>query len=380
MAELSYPPCLRSGCRSPEGHPNCKCWSDKTESQMAALGYKESGSTKGMTKNSYGQFDKPYIGGYAHGGEVSFDDIGPHHNEDCPHFASGGQVEENQEFASNPDLSLDHAIINHGLLHALTKTGHSKSEDPTRVVSDHRDAARRGRRELQTHSKNLFSQHKDHRIDSDDAHGDALGAHLDDLQANPAQALDVGGTLGMQAPTHAAALGAKTAAAMNYFQGIKPKSQQFSPLDEPTPPSKSDTAHYRRQLGVAERPQSVLQSMKDGMTSPEDLATLHAIYPKLAQAMQGHATEALIEAKTKGTEIPYKQKMTLSMMLGQPLDSTMTQPTMMAIIQANGGAQSAQAPQKGGKKSGMTATTLKAVEKADSLALTPLQKIQADDK
>ena len=350
-------------CRNPncasygKSHPNCKCGPPSFSAQSRSLEYAE-------------------------GGIIHFCQDGQAHDSGCEHYASGGQVEENHEFASQPDLSLDHAIVSHGLLHALTKTGHSKSEDPTRVLSDHRDAARRGRSELQAHSKNLFSQHKDHRIDSDDAHGDALGAHLDDLQANPSQALDVGGSLGEQAPAHAAALGAKTATAMNYFQGIKPKSQQFSPLDEPTPPSKSDIAHYRRQLAIAQKPQAVIQGMRDGTTSPDDLATLHAIYPKLAQTMQNQAGEALIDAKTNGTEIPYKQKMTLSMMLGQPLDSTMTQGAMMAIIQANGGAKSEQnpAPQKGGKKSGATAATLKAIDKADNMALTPLQKIQSADK
>lgn len=361
-------PCLNGQC-SHYGTPHygCKCYEGSGEEGAAPSPGFEQGH---------------YMGAYAQGGAVHFCSETRAHKPDCEFYSDGGQVEENQEFASHPDLSLDHAIVNHGLLHALTKTGHSRSEDPTRVLVDHRDAARRGRRELQGHSKNLFSQHKDHRIDSDDAHADALGAHLDDLEMNPTKALDVGGALGEQAPAHAAALGAKTATVMNHFRAMKPKSQQFQPIDEVQPPSKEDQANYKRQLAIAQRPQSVIQGMRDGTTSPDDLATLHAIYPKLAQTMQNQAGEALIDAKTNGTEIPYKQKMTLSMMLGQPLDSTMTQGAMMAIIQANGGAKSEQnpEPQKGGKKSGATAATLKAIDKADNMALTPLQKIQTDSK
>jgi hypothetical protein len=56
---------------------------------------------------------------------------------------------------------------------------------------------------------------------------------------------------------------------------------------------------------------------------------------------------------------------------------------MMAIIQANGGAKSEQnptPPKMGHKSGGATAATLKAIDKADNMALTPLQKIQTDSK
>src|ERR1700722_6163031 len=243
-------PCLNGQCKSYGApHYGCKCYEGSGEEGAAPSPGFEQGH---------------YMGAYAQGGAVHFCSETRAHKPDCEFFAEGGQVEENHEFASQPDLSLDHAVVNHGLLHALTKTGHSKSEDPGRVLSDHMDAARRGRRELKDHSKNLFSQHKDHIVHDGEEHADALGAHLDDLEMNPAKALDVGGSLGEQAPAHGAALAAKLATTMNYFKTMKPKSQQFSPLDEVAQPSKADQANYKRQLAVAQRPQAIIQHMRHG--------------------------------------------------------------------------------------------------------------------
>src|SRR5665213_2708296 len=98
--------CRNPSCKSyGKSHPNCKCGAPPSlRSQYKALEY-------------------------AKGGQVHFcSTISPHH-EDFEHYAEGGQVEANQEFEQNPDLSLDHSIVAHGLLHLLTKTGHSRSED-----------------------------------------------------------------------------------------------------------------------------------------------------------------------------------------------------------------------------------------------------------
>lgn len=368
MTDLKYPPCLNPNCSNGgKSHPNCRCWGDYTESQMAAKGFKESGSTKTQV---------PYIGAYADGGEVHYCSMMKPHQESCEYFADGGQVEANQEFLSNPPLAVDHAIAHHGLLHALTKTGHSRSDNEQKPTEDFVDASKRGRKSVSNHMEHHFDK-KHENVESNPHEVEALKNHLDSIRENPSQLLDVGGNLNL--PDHQAALGAKAATAYNYLSSLKPSQAQSSPLDEPMPVDKMSEAHYNRQLSVAQSPLAILGRIKNGSVQPDDLQTLKTLYPHLAQSIQSKAGESLIDAKTKDTEIPYKHKMGLSMLLGQPLDSTMTLDAMQAIIHsAPGIPESEQAPL--GKKEGATAQTQKTISKVDDLYKTPLEDIQTDKR
>ena len=226
-------------CRNPNcknvgrSHPNCKCGVPSFAAQSRALEYDAEG----------GEVGRHFC---AHDGT---------HEMNCEHFAEGGQVEANQEFEAHPGLALDHAIVAHGLLHALTRTGHSKSENMNKPAEDFRDHANRGRKAVKSHADAHFQPKPEHPA-VDKSEIEALRSHLDSIRENPAQLLDSPGLPGL--PAHNAALGAKAAAASEYFDALKPKQTIPGPLDDTTPPDKLSDQNYRRQLGIAERPLSIL--------------------------------------------------------------------------------------------------------------------------
>lgn len=312
---------------------------------------------------------------YAEGGEVGnhCDTHQPHH-ESCEHYADGSTIQANHDFENHPDLTLDHAIANHGLLHTLTKSGHSKSENQNKPTEELIDHASRGRKSLKSHTEHHFDHKHEHpEVGKDEI--SALKSHLDSIRENPSQLLDTGGFPGF--PKHSAALGAKAAAASDYFDALKPKQAKPGPLDPAVPPSKLSEQSYNRQLGIAEKPLSILEKVRNGTVLPSDMQTLNTLYPELAHSILTKAYESLVSAKTSGTKISYKHKMGLSLLLGQPLDATMTQPAMQAIMKANAGAQTeSQGPAGPHAKSGATAETQKTIKGVDNLYKTSLEKIQ----
>jgi hypothetical protein len=311
---------------------------------------------------------------YDEGGEVHHCESHQAHDPSCEHFADGGTIQANHDFENHPGLAIDHAIAHHGLLHALTKLGHSKSENPNKPSEDFHDHTQRGRKSLKHHAENHFNpKHELPEAHKDEA--SALRAHLDSIRENPSQLLDTGGFDDL--PAHSAALGAKAATVSDYMDTIRPKQAKPGPLDPTVPPDKMAEQSYRRQLGIAERPLSILEKVRSGTILPSDLQTLNTLYPDLAQSIQKQAFEALVNAKTNGTKISRAHKQGLSFLLGQPLDATMTQPAMAAIMRANAGAQteSQGAPSK---RSGATEATQKSMAKVDDLYRTQLERIQAE--
>ncbi len=325
-----YAPCINPSCKSyGKSHPNCRCYAGP-----------------GGTSLENGMF--------AHGGQVGHYCLSNKaHDPACEHY-------------EHPQDTLENSVVHHGLLHTLTKTGKTRSEDPNKTMMDHRDASNKGHKKHKEHMQNVFE--KSHRSDADPKNIKALKEHLDKLDQNPEAMLDAGGDL---PDVHAAQLGAFTGTATNYLKGLKPKQNQNSPLDTIMPVDKRDNAVYNRHLGLAENPMSILSHVKDGTLLPSDLMTLKALYPGLAKSMGEKGFEALVNAQNDGKTIPYKQKQSLSLLLGQPLDSTMSPQNMQAIIKSQGQqqAQQQQKAQKPKKASGVELNQLNKVNAMDATAL-----------
>lgn len=342
---MSFTPdyvCSNPNCKSyGRRHPNCRCESPGQQ--------------------------------YAEGGEVHFCSKQSPHNPECEHFAEGGEVQDNLEFQNNPDLAIDHAVLNNGLLHTLSKSGFTRSEEPGRAGSDLLDTSRRGRSTLKSHSASILEP-KTPRMNGDLQRANALQEKLDMLNANPETALNIGGDLGDTLPAHHAAIAAKAATAMNYLQSIKPQPTQAGPLDAVIPPGESKQKHYRRQLEIAENPSLIYQHAKDGSLLPQDLQTLSALYPKLRNKIQDHAFETLAQAKAANKNLTRAQKRQFGALIGQRLTFQQTPEACQAIMKANAPAQMPVPPQKKPKKA--SGVELKQIDKANELALTPLQKLQ----
>lgn len=383
-------PCRNPACASHgQSHPNCKCYAGGHRS-----GYSE----------------------YAHGGHV----------EGCPHYAEGGDVQ------SPPQDDLPNTLGMHaadsGLLGMLTRTGHSRLSDPdahhakihafqrngeesfhghplasgvskkhlepimqrlgpimntqdshpdgTASAISYLHSAMKGHDALDSHMGKTFGSEKLD-VGDDKESTEELKNHLEDLQENPSKMLDIGGHLGALLPEHATHLAAQSAIAVNYLQSLKPKTQQLAPLDTKESVDKMAEAAYTRQVSLAQHPLKTLSFVKNGTLLPADITTIQTIYPGLYKSMINKAGEQLIEAKTKGKEIPYKQKQSLSLLLGQPLDFTQSQPAMAAILMANAPSGiHAETPQKKGDTSKATGVELKQINKVDEMFETPLEARQ----
>lgn len=376
----------------------------------------------------------------AKGGKVDFCFLKIPHLTGCQFYAAGGDVESQEmpQALAHPSVGLGHAAVTHGLLGLLKKVGYSNMADPekhhktlekakvhlsennpekavgalhehplagpvgkenlTQIVGrlapamisqpsdpgalrssvDYLQSAIKGHDVLKKHMGDVLGTSKLN-VEPDKEGVEKLKSYLEEIKEDPSMMLEVGGNLGHYLPEHATQLGATAAIATNYLNGLKPAQMQSSPLDEISMPDKNATAKWDRHLHIAQNPLVVLHHAKEGTLLPQDMTTLRTLYPALHQSMIEKAGETLIDAKTKKMEIPYHQKQGLSMLLGQPLDSSMTPMGIQSII-ASAGPQQMNQPQQKSKSQKVTGPQLKTIEKVDAMYETPIESRQLDNK
>lgn len=372
-------PCQNVNCRSyGRPHPRCECGGGGAGHAVARTASNLWSKAKGFTSTA-AQNIGSQLEGYAEGGEVHYCTHGMPHEEGCDHFADGGTVRENLEFAQDPSLALDHAILANGLHHTLTKTGHSRSEDPGKIPSEFLSAVRRGKKSLEAHAKSALNPDaQPMKSNGDDVA--ALEKHIEDLRTNPHLAENVGGELGNAFPNHHVQLAGKLAAVMNHFDSIRPKSAQGAPLDNVMPSSKKEMVNYRRQLEIAQNPALIYERAKHAVLQPSDLATIQNIYPKLHQAMVNKAGEAIVDHKSQGKDLSKNAKHGLSILMGQNLGFSQTPVAMQAIIQANAPSQPPTRKQLGGSQNKPTEKAVTESNKTAQLEATADQARQFSRK
>ncbi len=121
---------------------------------------------------------------------------------------------------------------------------------------------------------------------------------------------------------HASALTMTATASANYLNSLKPKPAMGGILDSKVKPSPAQETDYHRQLDIAQQPLMVLRHVQDGTLTPKDIATLQACHPGAYQQYKQRLMTELTNPEAK--QIPYKTRLSMSMFLMTPLDSTMT--------------------------------------------------------
>lgn len=153
---------------------------------------------------------------------------------------------------------------------------------------------------------------------------DKLDKKLKELQADSSPMLDVGGKVAHYMPDHAGAMANISMNAVNYLNQIRPKQVKLSPLDSDIEPPRTHIANYNRALDIAQQPLVLMQSIQDGNLTPMDLTHLHSLYPSVYNRMAIGLTDAMVNRTADEEPIKYKQRISMSLFLAQPLDSTMT--------------------------------------------------------
>lgn len=198
---------------------------------------------------------------------------------------------------------------------------------------------------------------------------------------NPDNAINVGGQVGHYLPSLGGAIGATTATAVNYLDGLRPKATPVNPFDTTPPVSKQSLFAYNRALDIAQQPLLVLQHVKDGTLQAQDVQALNTIYPGLHKAIIGKVSDGLIKQQAEGKKVPYSQRQALSLLIGSPLDSTMSVQSAQAVIHSALPAQpSSQGSSSPSRKAGATGAQLKAISKSSNLYTTDTQQRQVDKR
>jgi hypothetical protein len=182
--------------------------------------------------------------------------------------------------------------------------------------------------------------------------------------------LDVGSNVSSVSPDHGADIGSAIGAASSYLDSIKPQQISNGPLSEPSPVDNIQRLGYDRQLHIVEQPLSILNFIKNGELQTRDITTLSTVYPKLYNKMKSSVMEQVINTKSKGHEIPYKTRLSLSQFLGEPMDSSLEQSNMQMAMLVNA-PKPPQQPQ--GKKKPSSAASISQQQKVNDLYETNTQ-------
>lgn len=198
---------------------------------------------------------------------------------------------------------------------------------------------------------------------------DKLMKQVADYQTDPEKYSQVGGATGHYMPNHDIALKETASNAVNYLQTIKPAIQKRAPLDPEIKPTAAQMAQYHRAVDIAQQPLTVLRLIKEGKLTPQDVQHLTALYPELHNGINQKIMDTMTDHVAKGKTVPYSIRLGLSQLMGQPLDSGMSQAgiasNQMAISQGRQQAQAQNAPMKPKK------TNVKDMTLANRMAVRP---------
>jgi hypothetical protein len=298
-----------------------------------------------------------------------------HHLAQGDHEKAAGLMHGHPAMGSMHKAQMPDAL--RGIQGALmTQDPHAEA---LKSAMDFMHSAHKGESAIAQGAKTLIGGKAD-LVKADELVAQSLKNHMKELDENPEKLAELGGNLGHYMPEHATQLAYTFARAAQYLSTIKPKPAQLSPLDNPIPPNKVAQAAYERQVQNVAQPSLIYSRIKDGTIQPIDVTTIQNVYPELHQAMMEKTTEAIIEAKSKGEKIPYKERMGMSILLGQPIDFTLTPQAMQAIMKSQGPSARPQEPQPKKKTNRATEVELKQINKVDSISETPIEARQTDRK
>jgi len=160
---------------------------------------------------------------------------------------------------------------------------------------------------------------------------DKLDKTIDYYHNNQEKVQDINnGDLGHYLPGHQVALTAATVQSAAYLAQLKPRAYQSSPLDTPIEPTSAQIQRYHDALDIAHSPAIVLQKVKDGTLQASDVQDLTHMFPNLYNNMKTKVVDELHTAVARKEVIPYKTRVSMSLFLGQPLDTSMTPSSIQA--------------------------------------------------
>lgn len=266
------------------------------------------------------------------------------------------------------------------VLPALAKPLMSIASHPGafKQASEYGASVAKGERLLNKGIRNVFEDDKDvippsqMPTDKDTAKLDKI---LNGLRVNANALLNMGGMTGHYLPEHMAPMSAMASNVTQFLNSQRPQTTPDMPLDSHIKAAPYQANDYNRLLKLAQQPLMALDMMKKGTLNHHDVQAIQTMYPQLYSKMVQKLTAEIVNHKDKKKLIPYKTRMGLSLFVGQPLDSTMSQPSIFAT---QIGKSSAQPPQENSQmpQKPPSGSSTKELTKAPAANRTPSQARQ----
>lgn len=150
------------------------------------------------------------------------------------------------------------------------------------------------------------------------------------IQQDPSRITTIAGPIGHYLPDHAVAIGTMASNISSFLNSLRPQSAPKAPLDPPIKISRAIQSQYDRLLDVAQQPLVVLDSIKNNTITSHDVIALQKMYPDLYEGLKQKIMNQIVQHTSKGDTIPYDTRLSLSLFMGQSLDSTMQPMAIMA--------------------------------------------------
>jgi hypothetical protein len=172
---------------------------------------------------------------------------------------------------------------------------------------------------------------------------------------------------------HNDAMAQASATAAAYINSLRTIGDQKAPLDMPSVPNDPQLAKFNRALGLAEQPLLILDKIKKGTLTAEDVAMVSQMYPALTNRIKSRLMAEMTDYVSKGQVIPYRTRLGLSLFLGQPLDSTLSPAAIQTMQAVNAVSTQRQAQQQAMPSAPKGTPSSPALQKMPNLYQTPAQ-------
>lgn len=164
------------------------------------------------------------------------------------------------------------------------------------------------------------------------------------------------------APNTATALNMTAARAANFLQSkLPPSDTPTGPFEQKQKPSQAEISMFDRYRNVVENPLDIMNQVKNDSITPQAIEAVSTVYPRLYDKIKGSVMEH-IASMTDPSEIPYQTKLSLSMLMGEPLDKSMRTDNIATNLSlykaAENEKQAANAPKKKTRTAGLSKITL----------------------
>lgn len=162
---------------------------------------------------------------------------------------------------------------------------------------------------------------------------------------DPSMMLNQRNELADHMPDNAQELTASKARVLSYLSTLKPRPINGLAFDEPY----TDTAaenRYDRALEVAASPLVVMKHVQQGTLELDHVKDFNSMYPELGKFVRSKIFNGIVNAKNAEIKPSYKVRQGLSLLLGEPLDSSFTPQSIAAAQETFQSLPSAQQPQQ----------------------------------